>query len=346
MDVDALRLVADGVVVVPLPRRSPYLWPLAAGRGRPYLIWRDESARMRARVAELYRRGPDLLFADSLHVAGYVSVLRGPKILQEHNVESYLVDRHVRVHRSRIVRMAGAVEAANLARYERDTCNSFDAVIALSDEDRDRLRALGVRSRIEVIPPSVEAVEPVPDDGRRRIVHIGTGHWPPIAEGLRWYLREIHPLVRAALPGVETCLAGPPPSFLALGARDGGVTVAGYVDDLEPIYRSTAVFIVPLLVGGGVRLKIMHALARGLAVVSTSPGCDGLRLEHGRHLLVADEPRAFADAVTAVVRDAALRRRLGEEGRAAVLDRYGVERRCAALAALVREVAGRRITER
>jgi glycosyltransferase involved in cell wall biosynthesis len=102
------------------------------------------------------------------------------------------------------------------------------------------------------------------------------------------------------------------------------------------------VFIVPLLVGGGVRLKILHALARGLAVVSTTAGSEGLGITAGRHLLVADDPRGFADAVVTVASDARLRRSLGEAGRAFVLDRFRPEKRCAALAALLEDVAAGR----
>jgi glycosyltransferase involved in cell wall biosynthesis len=124
------------------------------------------------------------------------------------------------------------------------------------------------------------------------------------------------------------------------------VRVPGYVDDLQPIYRQTAVFIVPLLVGGGVRLKILHALARGLAVVSTSAGSEGLGVTAGQHLLVADDPRGFADAVVAVASDAGLRRSLGEAGRAFVLERFGPEARCEALAGLLEDVAAGRPVRR
>jgi glycosyltransferase involved in cell wall biosynthesis len=141
---------------------------------------------------------------------------------------------------------------------------------------------------------------------------------------------------------VETWFVGPPPRDLARGAPPAGVRVTGFVDDLQPVYQSTAVFIVPLLVGGGVRLKILHALARGLAVVSTSAGVEGSGLEAGRHVLVADDPRAFADAVVAIASDAVLRRSLGDAGRACVLERFRPERRCAALTGLLEDVvAGR-----
>jgi glycosyltransferase involved in cell wall biosynthesis len=266
----------------------------------------------------------------------------GPKVLQQHNVESYLVGEFFRRRHNPLIRAAGHVESRHLKAFERDQCNSFNAVVALSDDDRRRLQALGVRAPVFVLPPGVEPRDPVPDGAdRRHVVHVGTGHWPPVAEGLQWYLDRVHPHVRRALPAVETWFVGPPPRHLERAPDTPGVRVLGYVDDLQPIYGHTAVFIVPLLVGGGVRLKILHALSRGLAVVSTSAGSEGLGVVAGHHMLVDDDPRGFADAVVAVASDLRLRRRLGEAGRAFVLERFRPETRCEALAALLEDVAAR-----
>jgi glycosyltransferase involved in cell wall biosynthesis len=337
-----LRTACDRASVEKLVRRPASWWPVEALRGRPYYVFRDASPAMGRQVATWADDGADVLIADSLHMAHYVSGLRRPKVLVEHNVESYLLGEYVRRDRNPLVRLVGGIEQRLLERHEREQCNRFDAVIALSDDDRQRLRQLGVETQIVVLPPAVEPVEPVPDGpDRRHIVHVGTGHWPPIAEGLRWYLRAVHPLVAAGGAGAELRLAGSPPPFLARGAPPPRVKVLGYVADLEQVYRAAAVFIVPLFVGGGVRLKILHALARGLAVVSTTAGCEGLGLEDGTHVLVADAPEQFSRAILAVLSDRDLRQRLGAAGRAHVRARFQPEARCAALHALLREVAKR-----
>jgi glycosyltransferase involved in cell wall biosynthesis len=338
-----LREIAGRLVTLPLSRRSALRWPLFAARRRPYYIWRDYSVEMRGRVADLHPSGYDVLFADTLQMAPYISSLPGPKVLQQHNVESYLVGEFFRRRRNPLARAAGRIEWRHLAAFEREQCNAFDAVVVLSEEDRRRLAALGVRAPMIVLPPGVGPIDAVPDTpDRRHIVHVGTGHWPPIAEGLRWYLSEVHPRVRLADASLETWFVGPPPRHLQHGVPPAGVRVLGYVEDLQPVYRSTAVFIVPLLVGGGVRLKILHALARGLAVVSTSAGAEGLDADYGRHLIVADRPDEFARAVVQVAGDAGLRRRLGEAGRAFVAERFRADQRCAALAALLQDVAAGR----
>jgi glycosyltransferase involved in cell wall biosynthesis len=338
--VEELRRVGRRVFTLPLRRRSPARWIPLAARGLPYYILRDHCGQMADRVAEMGRARCDLAFADSLHTAAYVSRLAVPKILQQHNVESFLIQGMLGSHRNPLVRAAGPVERRNLDAFERDQCNAFDAVIALSDTDAARLRGLGVRVPVAVIPPAVEPAEPIPEGPERRyIVHIGTGTWPPIDEGLRWYIRGVLPHIRREAPGAETLMAGPPPKDRRFLDGEGGIRALGYMEDLEPVYRAAAVFMVPLLVGGGVRLKILHALARGLAVVSTSAGCEGLGMEHGRHLLIADRPEEFAASVVALLGDIRLRSELGERGRAFVLEHFNPGRRCAQLAALARAVA-------
>jgi len=335
--------VAGRVVTLPLRRRSPrvFFLPLCAARGVPYYILRDYSDAMRRRIREM-APAYDVIVADSLYTAPYVADLDRPRILQEHNVESHLVEAFLS-RRGPLASGAGQFELRHLRAFERDSCNVFDAIVALSDLDRRRLEALGVRGPITVAPPAVDPVEATPDGPERRnVVYLGTHHWPPIADGLRWYLREVHPHVSPHLQHAQVVFAGPrPPHDVQSAAERGGIRVLGYVENTDSIYHSAAVFMVPLRIGGGVRLKILHALARGLAVVSTTAGCEGLDLVPDRHLLVADDPREFAAAVLRVLRDPELRRRLGAEGRAHVLDRFSVERRDATLAALAEKVSGK-----
>jgi len=344
--VDQVTRVAGKVITLPLHRRSlrALYFPLALARREPYYIMRDYSAEMRARVREM-ASGYDLVVGDSLYTAPYVADLRIPKILQQHNVESYLVAEFLSRKRG-VTSWTGQLELRHLRAFERDHCNAFEAVVALSDVDRDRLEALGVRVPITVAPPAVDTVGVTPDGpGRRNVVYLGTQHWPPIADGLRWYLSEVHSRLAPQLGAAQVVLAGPqPPRDVREEAERRGVRVLGYVDNTEPVYRNTAVFMVPLRIGGGVRLKILHALARGLAVVSTTAGCEGLDLVPEQHLLIADDPDEFASAIVRVLRDPDLRRRLGAEGRAYVLEHFSQKRRWARLAALAEQVTAKRRT--
>jgi glycosyltransferase involved in cell wall biosynthesis len=147
---------------------------------------------------------------------------------------------------------------------------------------------------------------------------------PANSEGVAWWLREGYGGLRMLCPRVTYDIIGPrPPAALRrLARRHPGVHVLGYVADPTPWWTNAAVLVVPLLSGGGVRVKILEAMAMGLPVVSTSIGCEGLAVRDGEHLLVADTPATFASACAAVLTDAALAQHLARNGRQLVLDRY------------------------
>ena len=155
------------------------------------------------------------------------------------------------------------------------------------------------------------------------------------------FCRDILPLIRRAAPATSLAVVGkdPPPVVRALASSH--VLVTGTVPDVRPWMQSAAVFVCPLRVGGGTRLKILEAQASGRAVVSTSLGCEGLAVTPGQDILVADEPAAFADAVLRCLRDPALRARLGAAGRALVERRYRWEAIGADLAAFYEELLAR-----
>jgi glycosyltransferase involved in cell wall biosynthesis len=138
-----------------------------------------------------------------------------------------------------------------------------------------------------------------------------------------YFCREILPLIRAEEPGVTLSIVGraPTPAVQKLGAEHG-VIVTGRVDDVRPFMRDAAVYIVPLRIGGGTRLKIFEAMAMGKAVVSTTVGAEGLPVTSGEHVLLADDRSAFAGAVVRLVREVDSRRTLETAARALVVSRY------------------------
>lgn len=339
VNVDELRRVARRCIVLPLRRKQLLHWLPAHLRGLPYYVFRDYAPEMERAVRGLLAQGYDLAIVDSLYMSPYVADARPPTILQEHNVEWYLAESFVRLRREPWWRLVGQWEVATLRRYEVRSCARCSAVVTLSPDDRDRLRQDGVRTRIEVIPPGVEVPEGRANPSGRCILHVGTGHWPPASDGVRWFLRAVFPRVKRAVPGAEFWLAGAPPKGLGGRRIRDGVRVLGYVEDLEPVYQEAAVFVVPLRVGSGVRLKILHALARGLAIVSTPAGCEGLGLTDGVHVRIANSAEEFAEAVVALLGDPGLRRRFGEAGRAFVRERFDPQVRRARWGRLIEEIA-------
>jgi glycosyltransferase involved in cell wall biosynthesis len=138
-----------------------------------------------------------------------------------------------------------------------------------------------------------------------------------------YFVREILPLIRRDEPDATLSIIGraPTPAVKRL-ADEAGIEVTGRVDDVRPHIAAGSVYVVPLRVGGGTRLKIFEAMSMAKAVVSTTVGAEGLPVTSGRNIVIADEPGDFARAVVELIRDADARRRLEQEARRLVVDHY------------------------
>jgi glycosyltransferase involved in cell wall biosynthesis len=162
--------------------------------------------------------------------------------------------------------------------------------------------------------------------------------WPPNADGILWFAKEILPLVRQQVPDARLYIVGknPPKEVVRLQYPEGKlptdhqpsaighqpIVVTGYVKDTTPYFANSAVFIVPLQAGGGMRVKILDAWARGIPVISTTIGCEGVEVRDGENILIADTPQDFAQAVVRAIRDEELARRLAANGRQWVEEKY------------------------
>jgi glycosyltransferase involved in cell wall biosynthesis len=231
-----------------------------------------------------------------------------------------------------------------LKAYEGQICRQFEATLAVSEEDKVALEeAAGQPLNIAVIPIAVDTDEVTKITRRpqaEHILHIGTMFWPPNIDGILWFLGDILPLIRAQRPGVVFDIVGskPPPEIVEFGNNDPEVNVTGYVPDPTPFLESCGVMIVPLRAGGGMRVKILNAMAQGLPIVSTTIGCEGIAAEAGRHLLIADTPEAFAQAVLRLLEDQTLADNLGRTGRQLVQSTYDYRMACSPLEEVYRGV--------
>jgi glycosyltransferase involved in cell wall biosynthesis len=159
-----------------------------------------------------------------------------------------------------------------------------------------------------------------------RLLSVATMHYPPNAQSIRWFRDAVWPLVRSSSPTVSVDVVGtrPPNDLVRWGSADERVTVHGYLSEAElaPLFDEALTVIVPLQAGSGTRVKILEAMARGVPVVSTSIGAEGLDVVDGEHLLIADTPEAFSAAIQRLAEDIDLWRRLASAARARVLDVY------------------------
>ncbi len=237
-------------------------------------------------------------------------------MLFTHNVEAEIWRRHAETTNSWIARLLYGMQHRRMLRFEGQTLRRFDGVLAVSDADRETFSRLypgaaaaanprgADRRGHDVLRTRCDAAREASATPSRSLIFTGSMDWLPNEDAMLFFCREILPLIRAEEPDVTLSIVGraPTPAVRRL-ASEQGVQVSGRVDDVRPYMREAAVYVVPLRIGGGTRLKIFEAMAMGKAVVSTTVGAEGLPVVGGEHLLLADEPRGFARAVVRLLRD-------------------------------------------
>jgi glycosyltransferase involved in cell wall biosynthesis len=307
-------------------RHEPDLAPALASL--PILAWQVAVFWhfLRPAATELVRDWrPDVVTVEHDQAAGWVADLDPlpPAVLIFQNVGWAYYES-----RARAVGGFGALalrlESRRFRRYDERNLAQYRRLIAVSD--RDAAELYGTGPPIDIVPNGVatEAIEPLsPADGAPTLLFTGTMAYPPNAEGIVWFARDVWPLVRSKVPEAQLLVVGrdPPRQVQAL-TRDPAIEVSGWVPDMAPYFARSTAAVVPLRSGGGTRLKVLEAMASGRTVISTTVGAEGIDAEPGTQILLADEPHAFADTTVRVLRNPGLRDDIAARGRRLVEERY------------------------
>jgi polysaccharide biosynthesis protein PslH len=295
----------------------------------PLLAVKYRSRAMKRHVAKALQGGGfDLVHLDMLHLGDYIAESAPvPVLIVEHNVESTLFERRIDAERGWLKKLYFRYQLRKLRRYEASTCARADHVVAVSAADASELESLCRHDRVTTIPNGVDTEFFMPRDARRlphSLVFVGGLTWFPNLDAIRFFCAEVLPLIAEHIPDVTLTVVGknPPQGVDHAIASNPRVRLTGLVEDVRPLIDAAQVYVVPLRVGGGTRLKILDALAMGKPLVSTSVGCEGLRVTHGEHLSIADGPREFAAEAVRLLRDGAAAAALARGGRALVQEKY------------------------
>lgn len=294
----------------------------------PFSVLAHKSAALNARIGELCaRRAAQVVHLDTIALAPYRRQCAGiPTVLAHHNIESQLMARRAEHESGTAARMYVRSQTRKLLQYEREQAGQFSLNIAVSDADAATLRSICPGARTAVIPNGVDTNYFTARTGEETPALIYTGGMNMFAnrDAVEWFLDAIWPRIKAAVPAVRFFAVGQRPSARVLQAvaSDPSIEAPGFVDDVRPWVAKSAVYVVPLRVGGGTRLKMVDAMAQGKAIVATSLGAEGIDGENGRHFLLADEPEQFAQTVVRLLGDAEERRRLGRAARERAEQRY------------------------
>jgi len=330
----AVQPLVAALEVVPAARaRLKRLYQLVGlALDRPSMLWLNSSAAAATALDHMLVNGAfDVVYCEGIAVTGHAPHSGPALVIDEHNLEWELLERSAGQADSALRRLQNARESRALRRYELETLGRADLVIVTSERERDALAELLPGRRVCVVPNGVDIERFAPAAAREeiagRVVFTGTMDYHPNEQAARFFAEQCWPLVRAARPDATWAIVGanPPASVTRLADAAAGIIVTGSVPATRPYIAQAQVTIAPLLVGGGTRLKVLEALAMGKAMVATSLGAEGLELIPDEHLLIADQPAAFAQAVVRALDDADLRARLGAAGRETVVRQYSWE---------------------
>lgn len=295
----------------------------------PYSAWRFWSSRMVSAIkAQLKYHRFDLMQIDTVALSNYARLAPSlPKLLVHQNVESQLLYRRSRYVGNPLAKAYLTLQARKLRRFERTAAGLVQCQTTVSDGDRKTLLNICPGSDIAVVPNGVDPeyfrstddpVEP------KTLIYVGGMTWFPNYDAMRYFFDDIWPLIRKEVLDVRVVHAGQHTTdeFLRMAETDPALRFPGFVDDIRPDISRAAVYVVPLRVGGGTRLKILDAMAMGKAIVSTSIGCEGIEVTDGHDILIADTPEQFAARVIELIRKPQMRATLSENARQTVINKY------------------------
>lgn len=299
----------------------------------PYALRRFHHGQLLERIRErLSASSFDVLQVEGAHEIWYGVKLRKefniPTVIRAHSLQHMNVLRLARSCSNPALRLFLLIDGWKARRYEARESGKVDLNMVVSDTDGRILHDLNPSLKCMTVPAGVDLQEFTPADEPGEpdsVLWMGSLGWPPNQDSFRWFTRQILPQIVRRIPAVRVRVVGSnaPPDILAV--RDPNLTVVGFVPDMREELRRAQVCVVPLQAGSGIRIKLLEMFAMARAVVSTSIGCEGLGVEDGKQLLIADTPASFADAVARLLRDAGLRAALGANALAHVRERYGWE---------------------
>ena len=316
----------------------------------PYAIAKYKSSEMRNRISERLSRGDvDVLICDFLTPAVNLDFsFDCPTVLFQHNVEAMIWKRHYQIQQNALKKLYLYAQWLKMRAFEERLCRKFDAVIAVSAEDRDQMRGDYSLDAVFDVPTGVdtEFFKPkgVTERDPMNLVFTGSMDWLPNDDAIRHFTDDILPIVRRKIPKVSLTVVGRNPShyLTELAKKDPSINVTGRVDDVRPYMEKAAAYVVPLRIGGGTRLKIYEAMAMEKPIVSTTVGAEGLPLRDGAELLLADNAHSFAEAIVKLLKEPELAGRIGTRASRTVRERFGWQRVATDFSQICEKTAERR----
>ncbi len=311
-------------------------WPafLNLFRSESYNISRFYCNKAAKRIAEVLTQETfDIIQLEGLFVTPYIPVIRkhtgAPLIFRSHNIEHFIWERMARCEKFFLKRHYLRFLASRLKAFEMRTVHLVDGLVAISPVDLRFFKGNGFSHPAITVPVGIDAINYPKGDATTEansVFHLGSMDWRPNQEGLKWFMKEVWPLVIKQNPSLHFYLAGKniPESFY--GFASGNLHIEGEVKTASEFIRSKDLMVVPLHSGGGMRVKIIEGMAAGKPIISTSIGAEGINCVDGKHLLLADTPAEMAEAILSLNSNPSLKTELSNNAKAFAEDQHSIEK--------------------
>jgi glycosyltransferase involved in cell wall biosynthesis len=313
--------------------------------GRPFLVERDRSVKMRRVVKSIVSKNKiDIYHADQITMTQYVfpeelneeenTLYKNAKsVFDAHNATWKILDRAASESKFPALWLYQD-EAIRLKKYERHIIESFDHTFTVSDADKEAFLELfpghgEVSEKISVVPIGINTSQypNYVDNGKEEfhILTLGSLNYPPNAEGIRWFMKDVYPKILSKIPQAFLWVIGknPPPDFYEIEKQySENMKITGYVDDLNPYFSKSSLAVIPVRVGGGMRVRILECFARQIPVITTSIGAEGIDVNNLIDILIEDDETMFAERSEQVLRDQDLQEQIIKNAKILVERKY------------------------
>lgn len=274
---------------------------------KSYHIERFNSKDMASKLEHILRHEDfDIIHLESIYVTPYLDVIRkyskAKVVIRMHNIEHQIWERLAENESNLMMKMVYRVNKKQLEHVENTILKKMDGYMTISDPDYQYFQQTAPAVPGVVIPFGIDMENYELEDDyiasdKPSLCHIGSMNWSPNMEGIEWFLDDVWPLIHEAHPELQFTVAGHGTPDKLLQRQDPNVQFVGAVPSANEFMLDHDMMIVPLLSGSGIRVKIVEAMALGRVVITTSVGAEGLAVENGKHLFIADTPEEFLSVI-------------------------------------------------
>ena len=294
----------------------------------PYIVTSHYTNRFQKKILQLLsEKKYDVIICETTPYAVFVkNIKKSKKIIVAHNIESSIWKRYEKYETNIFKKIYISIQRRKVEKFEKNCFLWVNGATAVSQLEAEELSKYSVNYSPTVIENGVDTnffTETNNEIDLNQLVFTGSMDWRPNQDAVFYFVNEILPLIKQIKPDIKVTFVGrkPPKSIMELNKRDD-ISITGTVDDVRPYISNAAVYIVPLRIGGGSRLKILEAMAMNKAIVSTSVGAEGLMVVNGENIILADKPQDFSNSVIELINTIELRNKIANNGLKLVTEKY------------------------